>query len=114
MKHIQKKIAIIIHSLGKGGEEKASANLSILLSDLGFETHLISALNYVDYEYKGQLLNLGVLKEMGFLIHPEPDKDESLLLTDLSIKLSRGSSLRIYLTKNNSTSDVHINLIFTL
>ncbi|MDA0326402.1 MAG: glycosyltransferase [Bacteroidetes bacterium] len=63
MKHIQKKIAIIIHSLGKGGEEKASANLSILLSDLGFETHLISALNYVDYEYKGQLLNLGVLKD---------------------------------------------------
>jgi len=63
MKHIHKKIAIVIHSLGKGGEEKASANLSILLSGLGFEIHLISALNYVDYEYKGQLLNLGFLKD---------------------------------------------------
>lgn len=63
MKRIQKKIAIVIHSLGKGGEERASANLSILLSNLGFEIHLISALNCVDYEYKGQLLNLGVLKD---------------------------------------------------
>lgn len=63
MKRIQKKIAIVIHSLGKGGEERASANLSILLSNLGFEIHLISALNCVEYEYKGQLLNLGVLKD---------------------------------------------------
>ena len=33
------------------------------MSGLGFEIHLISALNYVDYEYKGQLLNLGFLKD---------------------------------------------------
>jgi glycosyltransferase involved in cell wall biosynthesis len=57
------KIAIVTSSLGRGGAQKSSANLSILLSNLGYEIHLISVLNFIDYEYQGQLLNLGKLKD---------------------------------------------------
>ncbi|MGC6525360.1 MAG: glycosyltransferase [Flavobacteriaceae bacterium] len=57
------KIAIVTSSLGRGGAQKSSANLSILLSNLGYEIHLISMLNFIDYEYQGQLLNLGKSKD---------------------------------------------------
>ena len=57
------KIAIVTSSLGRGGAQKSSANLSILLSNLGYEIHLILVLNFIDYEYQGQLLNLGILKD---------------------------------------------------
>lgn len=58
----KKKICIITSSLGKGGAEKSSAVLSILLDNLGYEVHVISVLNFIDYDYKGTLLNLGALK----------------------------------------------------
>ena len=58
----KKKICIVTSSLGKGGAEKSSAVLSILLDNLGYEVHIISVLNLIDYDYKGTLLNLGALK----------------------------------------------------
>lgn len=59
----KKKICIITFSLGKGGAEKSSAVLSILLHNLGYEVHVISVLNRIDYDFKGTLFNLGALKD---------------------------------------------------
>ncbi|PNW27390.1 glycosyltransferase [Formosa algae] len=56
-------------SLGKGGAERSSAQLSIMLQNLGYDVHVVIVLNHVDFEFKGTLLNLGVLK----------DKDDSSL-----------------------------------
>lgn len=57
-----KKVCIVVSSLGIGGAERASALLSEMLYDLGFDIHIVSVLDYVDYPYKGKLLNLGKLK----------------------------------------------------
>ena len=57
------KIAIITSSLGGGGAQKSSANLSFVLSKLDYDVHIISILNQIDYEYQGKLLNLGKLKD---------------------------------------------------
>jgi glycosyltransferase involved in cell wall biosynthesis len=56
------KICIIVSSLADGGAQKSSAVLSILLHNLGYEIHVISILNNIDYDYKGTLFNLGILK----------------------------------------------------
>jgi glycosyltransferase involved in cell wall biosynthesis len=56
------KIAIVVSSLGKGGAEKSSALLSILLSDLGYDVHIISVLDNIEYPFHGKLLNLGLMK----------------------------------------------------
>ena len=57
-----KKICIVVSSLGGGGAERSSALLSEILFDIGYDIHIVSVLNKVDYPYKGQLLNLGQLK----------------------------------------------------
>ncbi len=64
----KKKICIVVSSLGKGGAEKSSAQLSVMLDNLGFDVHVVSVLNDIDYQYAGKLLNLGELK----------DKDDSI------------------------------------
>lgn len=64
----KKKICIVVSSLGRGGAERSSALLSILLDKIGHKIYIVSILNYVHYEYKGELLNLGALK----------DKDDSI------------------------------------
>ncbi len=58
-----KKICIVVSSLGVGGAERSSALLSEMLFDLGFDVHIVSVLDKIDYPYKGKLLNLGKLKE---------------------------------------------------
>lgn len=57
-----KKICIVTSSLGKGGAEKSSALLSVMLSEIGYEVYVVTVLKDVDYEYQGELLNLGELK----------------------------------------------------
>jgi glycosyltransferase involved in cell wall biosynthesis len=57
------KICIVTSSLGKGGGQKSSAVLSILLDSLGYDVHIVSILDTIDYAYKGTLLNLGILKK---------------------------------------------------
>jgi len=64
-----KKICIVVSSLGAGGAERSSAILSEMLFDLGYDIHIVSVLNKIDYPYKGTLLNLGALK----------DKDDTVL-----------------------------------
>ncbi|WP_055448196.1 glycosyltransferase [Lacinutrix mariniflava] len=59
----KKKICIVTSSLGKGGAEKSSALLSIMLSDLGYKVHIVCILNIIDYPFKGEILNLGEFKE---------------------------------------------------
>lgn len=63
MPNFKIKIAIVASSLANGGAERSSALLSILFSDLGYEVHVISVLDEIEYEYRGQLLNLGLLKK---------------------------------------------------
>ena len=58
-----KKICIVVMSLGKGGAERSSALLSIMLSQAGFNVHIVSVLDKIDFLYKGTLLNLGILKK---------------------------------------------------
>ena len=56
---MMKKVCIIAVSLGKGGLERSCANLSQLLSDNGYDVHLVILNDDIDYEYSGQLFNLG-------------------------------------------------------
>ncbi|SDS03253.1 Glycosyltransferase involved in cell wall bisynthesis [Formosa sp. Hel1_31_208] len=60
-----KKICIVVTSLGKGGAERSSSLLTHMLSDLGHDIHLVSIMDDIDYEFKGQLLNLGTLQSTG-------------------------------------------------
>jgi len=58
-----KKICIVASSLGKGGAERSSALLSIMLSDLGYEIYIVTVLDNIEYSYKGKLFNLGAFKK---------------------------------------------------
>jgi len=57
------KICIVVSSLGTGGAERSSALLSKLLANSGYDVHIVSVLNDIDYDYSGALLNLGALKD---------------------------------------------------
>ena len=54
------KIAIVTITLAKGGAERVAANLSLIFTHLGYEVHLITINNAIDYAYSGQLFNLGI------------------------------------------------------
>ncbi|MGB3605772.1 MAG: glycosyltransferase [Psychroserpens sp.] len=57
-----KKICIVATSLGKGGAERSTALLSKVLGNLGYDIHLVSIIDLIDYEYSGTLLNLGKVR----------------------------------------------------
>lgn len=62
------KIAIVTTSLAQGGAERVAANLSFILTNLGYEVHLITINNAIEYAYSGQLYNLGLeVKQQGWL-----------------------------------------------
>ena len=54
-------------SLGRGGAERVMADMSVFLSNLGYEVTLITAYDDIDYEYKGNLISLGLKKGSPFL-----------------------------------------------
>lgn len=58
LKTNNKKICLVVSSLGKGGAEKSSALLSEMLDSLGFEVYIVSVQNNIAYDFKGELLNL--------------------------------------------------------
>lgn len=62
LKANNKKICIVVMSLGKGGAERSSGLLSKMLYDVGYDVHVVSVLNAIEFLYKGKLLNLGKLK----------------------------------------------------
>ena len=43
------KICIVTSSLGKGGAQKSSSVLSVLLDSLGYEVYIVSILGNIDY-----------------------------------------------------------------
>lgn len=79
------KICIMTASLGLGGAERSAAVQSIMLTELGYEVHIVLISNLISYEYKGVLYNLGELK------------DKSNTLFD---KIKRIILLKKYLKKN--------------
>lgn len=62
MRTVPIKVCIVAISLAKGGLERSTALLSKMLSHAGYEVHIVLLTNAIDYEYAGQLLNLGLLK----------------------------------------------------
>lgn len=62
MKSKGKKICIVASSLGKGGAERSSALLSVMLFKLGYEIFIVTVLDDIHYAYKGELFNLGAIK----------------------------------------------------
>ncbi len=61
----RKKICIIVTSLGRGGAERSSSILTRMLSNAGHEVHLVSIIDIIDYNYDGNLLNLGAIHKGG-------------------------------------------------
>lgn len=54
-----KKLCILVDSLGSGGAERSAGLLSKALSVEGFLVHTVIFIDVVQYEYEGELLNLG-------------------------------------------------------
>lgn len=79
------KIAIVSASLGIGGAERFASLLSFILSDIGYEVHNIIINDKVDYDFKGELVNLG--KKFSDKIFTRPFR--------------KGKFIRDYLIKNN-------------
>lgn len=63
MSQAPQKVAIVTRMLAHGGAERFAALLSEMLDAQGYEVHLITVLNKVEYNYRGTLYNLGLLKE---------------------------------------------------
>ena len=53
-----KKICIVITSLANGGTERFGATLSLMLSSLGYDLHIVTTKNHIDYKFGGTLFNL--------------------------------------------------------
>ena len=58
------KICIVTTSLGEGGAERAAAMQSIMLSEIGYEVHIVLMSNIILFDYKGTIFNLGKLKDI--------------------------------------------------
>jgi len=58
-----KKICLVVSSLGKGGAQHAAALQSQMLSKLGYEVHIVTVFPEVFYPFKGTLYNLGLFKK---------------------------------------------------
>jgi len=78
-----KKIGIVTTSMGQGGVERFTAVLSKLLSQQGYEVHIIITKNEVNYDYSGKLFNL------------------QLHLNNKNSNISKLRILRSYFKKNN-------------
>ncbi|WNH13023.1 glycosyltransferase [Thalassobellus suaedae] len=64
----KKSICIIVDCLTGGGSEKVASQLSKSFYDAKFEVSIISMRDGVDYDYKGQLYNLGEINhKFGFI-----------------------------------------------
>ena len=56
------KVCIVSISLAKGGAERSVAMLTQMLTEKGHEVHLVILNDEIDYEYSGEIFNLGKLK----------------------------------------------------
>ena len=62
-----KKIAFVIHSLGRGGAEKVVSELSIYWQKKGYELTLIVFDSEIGYPIAGRLINLNLPSGFGFI-----------------------------------------------
>lgn len=62
-----KKIAFVIHSLGRGGAEKVVSELSIYWKNKGYEVTLILFVNEIGYPFGGEVINLNLPSGNGFV-----------------------------------------------
>lgn len=58
-----KRVCIVSRSLSEGGADRVAAMQSVFLADLGYEVYIVTILNSIAYPYKGELFNLGAIKE---------------------------------------------------
>lgn len=58
----KKHVCILVDFLTKGGTEKAASLLSKAFFDANYKVSIISMQEGIDYDYKGQLYNLGKIK----------------------------------------------------
>lgn len=58
-------IAIITPSLGNGGAERVSSQVSIFLSNLGYDVTVFAAYSNQDFQFKGTYVHLGLDKNKG-------------------------------------------------
>lgn len=61
----RKKVCIVVPSLTRGGLERSTGQLSVMLSEAGMDVHIILLINKIDYPYAGTLYNLGEAKQSG-------------------------------------------------
>lgn len=86
IKKTKKKVLLVTTSLANGGAERFVATLSKILVNLEYEVHIVTVLNNVEFEYQGELFNMGLLKE----------KNDSFLG-----KINRFFVLKKYLKEHN-------------
>lgn len=60
--HKLKKIALVGDCLAGGGAEKVHATLSNFFHENNFEVHSITFLDWIEYDFSGEIFNLGKLK----------------------------------------------------
>jgi len=56
------KVCLVSISLGRGGAERSTALLSMMLMNAGFDVTIVILTDRIDYKYAGKLFNLGKLK----------------------------------------------------
>lgn len=59
----KKRICIVSRSLSEGGADRVASLQSIMLANLGYDVFIVTILNAISYPYKGELFNLGEIKE---------------------------------------------------
>ena len=59
----KKRICIVSRSLSEGGADRVAAMQSIFLHNLGYKVFIVTILNSIQYPFKGELFNLGEIKE---------------------------------------------------
>lgn len=79
------KIGILVEQLAKGGAERSAGILSQLLDKMGYEVHVITITDFIEYPYAGTLFNLGLYKNKA---------------NDPFNKLQRLQRFKIYLNSN--------------
>ncbi|MCX7548182.1 glycosyltransferase [Xanthomarina sp. F1114] len=62
MQSNNKKICLVVSSLGKGGAQHSAAIQSQMLAKLGYQVHIVTVFPEVFYAYSGTLFNLGLYK----------------------------------------------------
>ena len=65
---IKYKIALVGDCFANGGAEKVHALLSVYFQNAGLEVYNCVFVNWIEYEYSGSLLNLGIIDPDGNLI----------------------------------------------